>query len=93
MLGKNLYSDYVLNLNLNLNLINMNQKTIYMSQWTHRLNLKYMRRFIDVQDVILACYIRSFIVVCPLGCRTISKLLNGQKEHFRLKPRKENDYQ
>ena len=42
--------------------------------------------FFDVYDVILTCYLRSFKVICPLGCRNIGKLLNGQNAHFRFKP-------
>ena len=37
-----------------------------------------VRRFCDV---LLKC----FIATCPLGCRNIRKLLNGENVHFRFK--------
>ena len=48
--------------------------------------LKEHNMFFDVQDLMLTCYARLFKVVCPLGCRNTSKLLNGQNAHFCLKP-------
>ena len=41
-------------------------------------------------NVILTCYAPSFRVLCSLGCKNISKPVNGQNEHFRFKPPRKN---
>ena len=46
--------------------------------------------FFDVYDVTFTCCVRSFKVVCLLGCRDIGKLLNGQNAHFRFQPHRRN---
>lgn len=51
---------------------------IFISQWTYVLNWTYIIRSCDVKEVILAFYVRLIKVICPLDCKNMTKLLNGE---------------
>ena len=56
----------------------MGQKIIWISQWTHHIIWTYIRRFCDVQGIIITCYLRYFKGVCSPGSRKIDE----QKDLF-----------